>query len=300
VRSLKEGVPGLVNRHISGRIREERSLYRVRKDISQKVTGEIKVYPGGIVAKREGLKGAKGSKNHNRGAIKGFSSDSKRRMRGALLEIDWEVLLSSNRYQKEARCLFLSLTYPEHFSHDWHIWKGHLKAIRKRLKRAFGNDISALWKWEPQPSRSERLGVDAPHFHLVVDFTHVLSVRMVREWIAKAWYEVVGSEDPKHLHAGTGADPVYGPIVRLEKYLVKYLGKTFDTETHTGRVWGIWGEFPHAQCLTHTGVAWFQFLRRVRRWGRRSGYIRNIKHTPGLILYGKGLGQLTRNLAMRQ
>jgi hypothetical protein len=299
---LAGGVPGLVNRHISGRI-ENNSYDNNQKEIyeKQKVTGEVKVYPGGIMLKKEGLKGAIGVKGGgDRGEIMGFSSDSKRRMRGMLLEVDWEPLLSFGKYAKESRCFFVSLTYPDSFSHDWHVWKGHLKAFRKRIERAFRKNISAIWKYESQPERSERLGYDAPHFHLVIDFKEIMKVSAIRAWIGQAWYETVKSGDPNHLKAGTGADPVYGPIVRLEKYMVKYLGKTFTTQSPTGRVWGVWGEFEKAECSTYTDIDWFKLLRRVRKWGKRSGYLKNIKRVPGAIIYGKGLDQLLRGLKIRQ
>lgn len=168
------------------------------------------------------------------------------------------------------------------------------------MERAFKKDISAIWKYESRPERSERLGYNAPHFHFVMDFKEIMNVTAIRTWIGQAWYEIVKSGDPKHLKAGTGADPVHGPIERLEKYMVKYLGKTFTVEAPIGRVWGVWGKFEKAEYLTHTGVDRFQLLRRVRKWGKRSGHLRNIKRVPGAIIYGKGLDQLLRGLTVRQ
>lgn len=80
-----------------------------------------------------------------------------------------------------------TVTYPNDFPRDGRVIKKHIDSLGKRLAR---KGIDLLWVMEFQ----ER---GAGHFHI---FT---TQPVDRQWIAKAWYEIVGSGDPKHLKAGT-------------------------------------------------------------------------------------------------
>jgi hypothetical protein len=80
-----------------------------------------------------------------------------------------------------------TVTYPNDFPQDGRVIKNHIDILGKRLAR---KNIKYIWVMEFQ----ER---GAGHFHI---FT---TQPIDRQWIAKAWYEIVGSGDPKHLKAGT-------------------------------------------------------------------------------------------------
>src|SRR5690606_31407134 len=90
---------------------------------------------------------------------------------------------------------WVHLTYPGEFCADGRTVKGHLSAFYRRWKRRFGPPRGA-WKREFQ-----RRG--APHFHLLLSWPEGVGLGPLRLWVARAWYEVVGSDDPEHLVAGT-------------------------------------------------------------------------------------------------
>jgi hypothetical protein len=76
------------------------------------------------------------------------------------------------------------------------------------------------------------------HFHLIV-----LNQRFIpHEWVARAWYEVVGTGNRAHLQAGTEVRRVVS-FKEAFSYAAKYAAKIPDDETTDteGRVWGIYG-----------------------------------------------------------
>jgi hypothetical protein len=189
-----------------------------------------------------------------RGVVESFSSAARLRMLKFFNSID--------RVALPALCIwFLTLTYPSNWPADPRAWKAQLKAFRKRLERAWG-PMGIVWKLEPQ----ER---GAPHFHLIVRVHPEMSCGLTRigerfyngrrqtiwtggklsefrQWVSRAWYEVVGSGDDRHLKAGTSVEPLesWGGVV---SYAAKYIGKEaafIDRETGeclaVGRLWGIW------------------------------------------------------------
>jgi hypothetical protein len=80
-----------------------------------------------------------------------------------------------------------TVTYPDDFPWFGNVIKKHIDILGKRLAR---KGIMYVWVMEFQ----ER---GAGHFHI---FT---TKPVDRQWIAKAWYEIVDSGDKKHLQAGT-------------------------------------------------------------------------------------------------
>ncbi len=107
--------------------------------------------------------------------------------------------------------------------------------------------------------------------------------------VHRVWYEVVGSLDEKHLWAGTNVRGVYGPVDRLMRYMAKYMGKRERAMEETGRVWGEWGRLPRVT-LGWCGLnraAWNTLRRRVRRWGKKSRHLRDLRH-PSFHVYGNG------------
>jgi len=155
-----------------------------------------------------------------RGAITQFSPAARKR----LLE-----LVSSINQAKQARLpLFVTLTYPATWPDEPAVWKRHLDSFLKRLDRKFTR-CAAIWKLEFQ-----RRG--APHFHLMVFGPGWIDAK----WCARAWYQIVGSGDERHLMAGT-------QVARVKSwrgvmfYAAKYLGKVVGDACAgmVGRFWGV-------------------------------------------------------------
>ncbi len=92
-----------------------------------------------------------------RGIITRFSEASRRRLIRALAKT-----------KRDRLPVFVTLTYPDNFPGDPVVWKGHLKAWLKRLKREHPK-ASGFWKLELKPRQSgENQGQVAPHFHLLL------------------------------------------------------------------------------------------------------------------------------------
>jgi hypothetical protein len=211
-----------------------------------------------------------------RGKVTGFSKKSKRRMLKKMMCFDWSHLIGG-KHSPEAKAVFLTLTYPCDYSDDWRDWKADLRALGERIRREFGS-LVGLWKLEFQKR-------GAPHFHILLIFESKTWVEFFKVWVSKAWYEVVGSGDEKHLRAGTNVRRVTGPVGRLMRYLSKYMAKDYQVSFPTGRVWGVWGDIPEGEVKVYQ-VDWVEFLRRVRKWGKKSPYLRNVKNSYGLIVFG--------------
>jgi hypothetical protein len=132
--------------------------------------------------------------------------------------------------------LMVGLTYPAEFpepeSHD--VYKGHLEAFKARFRRQYPG-ASFVWKLEFQKR-------GAAHYHLVVFGIGEGqgAIDDWKKWADRAWYEVVGSGDEKHLRAGVTSEWVRSRGGALG-YLVKYLGKDDQTRPgdFTGRYWGL-------------------------------------------------------------
>ena len=248
LRRLKR--PGLVNGRISAR-------------------GGVAVFlPGGVQCKRWSS-GPECERRGGgvRGKIKGFSRASRRRLMDKLMGVDWRAVAVPTKHAHEGRAFFVTLTYPDSWPSDY--GKSHLRAFRARLERAFGG-VGAVWRLEFQ----ER---GAPHYHIMLVLDQVLPVAVLRSWVSRAWFEVVGSGDEKHLRAGTNVQVVYaerGPG-KLMCYLGKYLSKESFDGVEAGRVWGIWGMLPVGAAIAavvKSRRAWVEFCRRLRRWGGRGSW----------------------------
>lgn len=167
-----------------------------------------------------------------RKAIKKFSASSACRMR---------------RYLRTCRAeynVFITLTYPYKFPLDGAESKEHLRRFMQELKRYVKrNDIgqvegysefSAFWFLEFQ----ER---GAIHYHIFAN--HFID----KDWIARTWYRIVNTEDPRHLHAGTSVEKIKagrsGACAYASKYAAKSEQKTVpDFLANVGRFWGVCGD----------------------------------------------------------
>lgn len=133
--------------------------------------------------------------------------------------------------------------------------KKHLKALRKRYERAWGETFYCLWKLEFQ-------GRGAPHIHMLMVPPHGRRDGMLfREWMKRAWADVVAHPNPdeyaKHVDQGihvnyrdglSNSDPK-----RVGVYFSKHSSfKAKEYQHHVpeewtapgttpGRFWGYWG-----------------------------------------------------------
>ena len=167
-----------------------------------------------------------------RGSVTNWSDASRRRLREALAAVDPDRL---------HRPTEITLTYPG----DWVLFcstgaeaKRHLRALADRWNRRFGARPDWIWKLEFQ-----RRG--APHFQLMVSWPDdQVSDAEMRFWLAHAWYEIVGSNDPKHRSAGTRVADVRD-VHAMGAYLAGYLTTRKGYQEvppegfHPGRWWNV-------------------------------------------------------------
>jgi hypothetical protein len=214
----------------------------------------------------------------------------------ALMRFPWDEYATGKR-AAFAKASFLTLTYPDAFPGagtgkiDREKVKRDLDTLRKRLSR-WPSFQGLLWRIEVEPRKSgKHAGEEAPHFHCIAVFDQPAMIRAVRRWIAGAWFEVVGSGDPKHRKAGTRTDSIYNRGTgRLMQYLGKYIAKVGEHQP-IGRLWGIHGEFPQSdgeiyECRDME--TWGQSLQKLKKeMGSKSKYLK--RYQPwwgGLSLYG--------------
>ncbi len=141
----------------------------------------------------------------------------------------------------------LTLTYPGN-GDAWLRAKDHLRALAARINRRVRAEESGRpgRGGEAQPFslfwfvEFQRRGV--AHFHCFC--TH----RLPKDWLARAWYEIVGSGDERHRSAGTRIETIRagrnGTISYAKKYARKQEQKTLPDmlkDQGFGRFWGIIG-----------------------------------------------------------
>ena len=144
-------------------------------------------------------------KGGRRGRVAGYSAASRRRLMRALDTIN----------QDEAGLpLFVTLTYPAEWPGSWKSWKRHLDMWLKRMRREHP-EAWGVWRLEPQ-----RRG--APHYHLLI-----WGARLDKQWCSRTWFEVVGSNDQRHLRAGTQVAGVRS-WRGVKAYTAKYLAKVVE------------------------------------------------------------------------
>ena len=180
----------------------------------------------------------------NRENISCFSERSRRRL--------FSYLRNS---VAEYRC-FITLTYPPGYGLSGLLCKTELKNFLERLKRLqtkrtnrqIGHDgktWSVMWFQEWQ--KNGRL-----HFHLCA--THDFP----KEWLSRAWFDIVGSGNNSHLNAGTQIKRLRGGRAGMSKYASKYCSKSSQKVIPkdfgwAGRFWGVWGNsFTVAAAIAYT------------------------------------------------
>lgn len=195
------------------------------------------MYKGGtlVAVKRERYKiSQKGG--GKRGVIGGYSRQSQSRLRVSLAKVVMTLL----KY-------FVTLTYPAVYSGDPKVWKEQLRRFGIAFRREYPN-AAFIWRLEFQ-----RRG--APHFHLLA-FGVGCGVVEYRRWVAKTWFDVVGSGDTKHLEAGTSVE-IPLSVYNVAKYTTKMIAGELSkdrqaTAENVGRWWGMVGaeNLPFAEEIT--------------------------------------------------
>jgi hypothetical protein len=166
-----------------------------------------------------------------RDRVRGFSRASRRNLLRRLASINRSAFRAFG-----GRLIFVTLTYPRQHPQDPEVCKSHLKALRKRLMRKFG-DFTGFW----------RLGIQhrgAWHFHLLLFVEPSFgSVGELRRFISSSWYEVAGKVSEGHLRAGTRVEAVKR-WKEATSYVERYMAKpeAFPEGLQTGRIWGVWNE----------------------------------------------------------
>jgi hypothetical protein len=132
--------------------------------------------------------------------------------------------------------IFVTLTYPHEYPEDPEVCKNHLKALRRRLQRKFG-EFAGFW----------RMGIQnrgAWHFHLILFVGPSIGpIGKLRRFISSSWYEVTGKVSEGHLLAGTRVEAVK-KWKEATSYVERYMAKPeeFPEGLQTGRIWGVWSE----------------------------------------------------------
>ena len=181
----------------------------------------------------------------------------------------------------------LTLTYPG----DWeklapgasHAQR-HLKMFRQRLERATGHPVLGFAKREWQFR-------GAVHFHLCLALPLAINGADVHQWVSQNWYEVVGSNDIRHLRAGTRIDWSTGaratdpyrvalyflhhsaPSERSSKNYQHEVPQLWAESGDVGRFWFVWGLHSVDAELTLTTPQYVE-LRRLLRAHYRSTHTR--------------------------
>lgn len=170
-----------------------------------------------------------------RGKITSFGRKSQSRLRQAMAKIPDSEWMSA---------FLITLTYPESFPDQSEVYKRDLDVMKKRIAREW--PCAAFWVLEFQKR-------EAPHYHFVAFGLDPKRIQAFRDWLARAWFDVVGSGDLKHLKAGTSVELPRTPA-KARNYIAKYASKGDQSlsNVHTGRYWGI---------LNRTGIPWAEEIR---------------------------------------
>lgn len=201
-------------------------LHIVTDPFSPPGAGQLTISVGGSLVRleRPGLNRSMPRPDAKRGRIKEWSSKSRMALKCVLGRLRRDALAGSH---------FVSLTYPADFPapDDHGVYKNHLRVMGQAMVREFGDGAAAVWKLEFQKR-------GAAHYHLLA-FGLGPDVVKVRQWFARRWFEIVGSDDDKHFRAGTQVDTARS-VGGAMSYLCKYLAKDDQTRpgNFTGRYWG--------------------------------------------------------------
>jgi hypothetical protein len=163
--------------------------------------------------------------------IKGFSHRARRALLNRVNSID-------QHQAQPGHFAFITLTYDKDYP-TAAASKIDLDRFMKRMEREHGPQW-AIWKLEPQIR-------GAPHYHLLVYVGGSFDAGKLCDWVARAWHDLVGNNNPDHLkfHLGLLGNLPCVEQVRdwqgVANYAGKYLGKLSEGDEewqHPGRFWG--------------------------------------------------------------
>lgn len=230
--------------------------------------------------------------------VTGFSRKSRVRMTKTLTQLDYSPLFVNGGILALG-----TLTYPGDWleiASDGRVVKAHLKAFRKRFKRAWGVDLICVWKLEFQYR-------GAPHFHFLFvppvgvarddDARLVGGGLKIREWMRAVWADIVAHPDPEqranHEQAGANVDWSTGLRSRDPKRIAVYFTKhgLYSAKEYQhvvpdewqepgkgpGRFWGYWGLDKSLAAVELIQKDYQAVVRILRRWVRAQGTTREVR-----------------------
>jgi len=197
------------------------------------------------------------------------------------------LLERAARLDSSKGCTFITLTYGQQFPLDSLIYKAHLFAFLKRIRRLHPA-ASGVWRLEFQKR-------GAPHFHLMLYNCPYIPKAV----IAKMWSEVIGDEYCDH-----SVTPSRPPMTRIEwcgspkkvtYYLSKYVAKDsgFNTVPYLtattgevpriGRFWGCFNRLLLPYCELVTVIItysrdWYAQFKRAAHYK----FVRISKYSPNV------------------
>jgi len=254
--------------------------------------------PGGVIVKQAWFGIPPFGGGSRRGAIRGFSRSSRRRLMRKSAMVDWSACPT----------YFVTLTYHDDFPVDYRDGTADLKAWRKRLDRAFGrmfgsSFVGALWRREwVQRKSGAFMGHWVQHFHVILLMEKELGPRVVELLCSMVWHTIVAPGDAAHTDHGCHVQRVFNArgskVGKLMGYLSKYVSKVpgvapvnLDTGEclDVGRSWGIWGTLPDGSwSVAGSRATLVAFLRRLRRWSDNDYAKRLTDRWLGFLLFGDG------------
>lgn len=176
----------------------------------------VEQYARDVVLRRVGLKQQGGGV---RGKQEGLTRPVLRRMSFAVhnARVDWVASVC--------------LTYPGEWPRDGRVVKRHLNRFLIEVGRMGVGGLRYVWFMEFQAR-------GAPHFHILFDLW------VPQEWLARRWYAIVGSGDPRHLESGTQVQGVHSDGLRwyfTKTYLAKVDRQKVVPEgfENPGSLWGM-------------------------------------------------------------
>lgn len=148
-----------------------------------------------------------------RGAVSyEFSRKSRRRLMNAFHA--WQCPDNYKRYH-------VILTYPAIYSEDWHIWKDHLKAFKRKLEAVFGDLIQGYWRLELQKR-------GAPHYHLFIALPKgTITNRKLKNLVTKWWANIAHVGDQYEGKYATKVKVIHDDAMAA-LYISKYCAKIPD------------------------------------------------------------------------
>lgn len=212
-----------------------------------------------------------------RGDVSAFSESSRARMRRFLRE-------TMAQYS-----VMVTLTYPDDYGTDGSRAKDDLRRFIQELRRNYRKtDVnwSAFWFLEFQ-------GNGKIHFHILT--THYYDY----QWVANAWFKIVGSGSEDHLKAGTRIEKIRASRNGISSYCAKYAAK-FEQKNvpenfgWVGRFWGAQGYRDRLSAATFVDSkqASNEFVKKCTEW------IKNLIFLKQVLDISKKLADLPNNVTV--